>query len=1304
MMQRSSSAPQPADRRHAGTSASSAGLFYTGPDPGLPTPLVFTPVMLRRHFSCSASSGGPTSPLSAQSAATAAPASTASSPAPALWENLKSPTISFGTFRRESFGLGVRPEPSLSIEMRQVPEPSPLSTERVPSPPAPPEPVSVGDSNPRPKAEEKEDAKEESAYSNKVPGTGPGACMVCLEDCDNVLGSAWLHPLAASASASDVEGTNCTVTACVSCLKTYFTGIVEAGFDGACPRMRCMCCPRVVCEWVWAPLVEATVLETFQKRAATLLSIQCGMCHSRGTIMVKPPADHCYSSALDKLMTMIASGLAPAESPAATTATAITTQDSPADIESSTNGDDKSVASSTCNAQRMERFRASLERYIAGYEIDPSPCYIALEAAIGNPGIGQAAQESRDELMVLLMSCVVDSERRANLHIRFIRSNPMIVTRCCKSLHCYPCRVVGGHYPQTCEQYEAGRGHQDVCKCPGCGVYVVKGDGCDSISCVCGHYFNWSELVAARRTRIADAFRDAHPEDTGRAAAQIIRRGPPTAAELGAGPQEDINEHVGAHGDIEAQQHQGHEYPLDAPAATAAGIEGGESEQEEDGEEGQPATGGAWGEPVGHRDPVEDGGAWGQRWVPGVEHGPGAGADAGQPNQEPVQELERAPLHRTGQGIVEEERDEPFPVPGENGRLSAEDEFRLANAYAEAYPRELARGRAVIYREENPHFTVQRARAQSNQLPPLLALSYFRQPRPAISTSETEAAWLTRAAEDWLTTNQDEVNAVRRSDEAARSSLVEAFYSGEDLLRLIAAEYARSALRVAAPFTSVAATDRPRAFWSRLEQYQEQQADGEQNGEPLFKWLGIVEPPPPTGDQSTWEEDDDGAVADEDAWEVPFANAEIEEETFEILPPPRTLFTPWPSARTGRVDLRRTPPSSRGRRRAPDPASRLVSATSTFGTLSLRAEVELWVAGSNIRQEGLRRLMAVQERELSEAWVALWGHRRRLDPVSKTWVDADSGDAAVRAAARRVVFLEAHPEQACQEQGAMMKAFIRRNGAEVLKAVEEADAELAAAWERMHDNRDDVDASHSSTTPPASTSPSAFDRAYAAYRKHIDTRASAALVANSLPPTCAASATLQLRRIDRMADAWESANHRRVCAQRFADHFSGAAGAEKAAQERESLLKRPRESRVAANEDAAAFGAVVALVVAPMLIGRASQMCECDMEAILSNAVDWVAFNGEAFEEELQRMEARLKLPPGTMAGKDGKNEGCSGGGMGRILDGCECKLESSVSSCSRLVACPIVTRRILRVPEPVCPECEDGSGVFGTDLFDLFA
>ena len=36
---------------------------------------------------------------------------------------------------------------------------------------------------------------------------------------------------------------------------------------------------------------------------------------------------------------------------------------------------------------------------------------------------------------------------------------------------------MGGHPRVTCEQYEAQRGHEDLYQCPGCAVYVVKGDG-----------------------------------------------------------------------------------------------------------------------------------------------------------------------------------------------------------------------------------------------------------------------------------------------------------------------------------------------------------------------------------------------------------------------------------------------------------------------------------------------------------------------------------------------------------------------------------------------------------------------------------------------------------------------------------------------------------------------------------------------------------------------------------------------------------------------------------------------------------
>ncbi len=47
---------------------------------------------------------------------------------------------------------------------------------------------------------------------------------------------------------------------------------------------------------------------------------------------------------------------------------------------------------------------------------------------------------------------------------------------------------------------------------------------------------------------------------------------------------------------------------------------------------------------------------------------------------------------------------------GGAGALTAAQEYRMASAYARSYPQEIAAGRAAIFGEENPYFTVQRAR------------------------------------------------------------------------------------------------------------------------------------------------------------------------------------------------------------------------------------------------------------------------------------------------------------------------------------------------------------------------------------------------------------------------------------------------------------------------------------------------------------------------------------------------------------------------------------------------------------------
>ena len=170
--------------------------------------------------------------------------------------------------------------------------------------------------------------------------------------------------------------------------------------------------------------------------------------------------------------------------------------------------------------------------------------------------------------------------------------------------------------------------------------------GCNAITCICGYNFSWHQLVQDRNRQVADAFRDAYPENTARLAAEMIRRGRPAAG-------------------AEAAEQQA---PPDATAAGGGGGGGG----------GGNVSAGATGSSSEDRE------------------ADGRGPEAA---QEPIVEA-----------AGEEEG-----VPMGNAPMSAEDNFRLANGYARAYSREVNRANAGIYGEENPHFTVQRARIQVGQ-------------------------------------------------------------------------------------------------------------------------------------------------------------------------------------------------------------------------------------------------------------------------------------------------------------------------------------------------------------------------------------------------------------------------------------------------------------------------------------------------------------------------------------------------------------------------------------------------------------
>mmetsp|Transcript_8018 Transcript_8018/g.11971 ORF Transcript_8018/g.11971 Transcript_8018/m.11971 type:complete len:985 (+) Transcript_8018:35-2989(+) len=107
------------------------------------------------------------------------------------------------------------------------------------------------------------------------------------------------------------------------------------------------------------------------------------------------------------------------------------------------------------------------------------------------PQLKSMSNDSSWKLFIRVLYLLSHPERRANLHLRYLRDRPKIRTACCSEDHCFRCQIHGFHEGQSCIESAELLDHSIV-PCPSCGLHLSKGDGCDSISCPCGKKFSWS--------------------------------------------------------------------------------------------------------------------------------------------------------------------------------------------------------------------------------------------------------------------------------------------------------------------------------------------------------------------------------------------------------------------------------------------------------------------------------------------------------------------------------------------------------------------------------------------------------------------------------------------------------------------------------------------------------------------------------------------------------------------------------------------------------------------------------------------
>lgn len=85
------------------------------------------------------------------------------------------------------------------------------------------------------------------------------------------------------------------------------------------------------------------------------------------------------------------------------------------------------------------------------------------------------------------------------MQLAILRRFPKIRTRCCSQKMCFKCKVKGWHTTLTCEERQRRFLSIDAAgiqPCPTCGVPTQKTEGCNEVSCVCGHTWSWREKAS----------------------------------------------------------------------------------------------------------------------------------------------------------------------------------------------------------------------------------------------------------------------------------------------------------------------------------------------------------------------------------------------------------------------------------------------------------------------------------------------------------------------------------------------------------------------------------------------------------------------------------------------------------------------------------------------------------------------------------------------------------------------------------------------------------------------------------------
>ncbi|KAH9096464.1 hypothetical protein LEN26_017440 [Aphanomyces euteiches] len=231
---------------------------------------------------------------------------------------------------------------------------------------------------------------------------------------------------------------SCRAVVCHGCLESYISVRIQSIPAGVLAKLDCPICliPVNLMRWKARCSVVSNLVDDFASQVAAACNVLCPSCHNTSNVLPLPE----------------------------------TTSDNPLKMTSSL-------------VQQVPKLRQICQQYCR-HEVSLAELCQFIRDTFGDLYTDVAER---------IVPLIHDTERRAALFLRLTREQPFIRSSCCNADICFNCLTKGHHDGSPCRAFLAEV--EDVAACPSCRLTLVKGDGCDWVTCFCGIGFSWTPEV-----------------------------------------------------------------------------------------------------------------------------------------------------------------------------------------------------------------------------------------------------------------------------------------------------------------------------------------------------------------------------------------------------------------------------------------------------------------------------------------------------------------------------------------------------------------------------------------------------------------------------------------------------------------------------------------------------------------------------------------------------------------------------------------------------------------------------------------